>query len=298
MLMVGMTTPDREGGAGRRAETTRPLPSGKRQRPTTADLRRRPSPVAIRRDADARGTPRLRNLGDDHTINENVILVSAMTPESKLIAPKQDRSRRTLDRIVRASIEILEEQGGSGLTVQAIVRRAGASVGSFYARFAGKDDLVDYLGDRVWREAAERWDRALSEEDWSRLDLPAVVRASVRLIDRSLRSRATVLESLGNASGSGESAFQAFQQHVLAGLERLLAARGAEIAHSDPILASRIGLMAVQGVLSVPVGAPSRLTEAGRAAEAERLLLGYLTDQPSGDRTDAGGGMDFFDIWG
>jgi len=221
-----------------------------------------------------------------------------MNPDSNLIPPKQDRSRRTLDRIVRASIEILEEQGGAGLTVQAIVRRAGASVGSFYARFAGKDDLVDYLGERVWREAAERWDRALSEEDWSRLDLSAVVRASVRMIDRSLRSRATILEALGKVSGTGESAFRAFQEHVLAGLERLLTDRDGEIAHPDPVLASRIGLRAVQGALSTPVGSGSRLTEGVRAAEAERLLLGYLTEQANAGQSDTGAGMDFFDIWG
>jgi AcrR family transcriptional regulator len=221
-----------------------------------------------------------------------------MSLQPKVNAPKQDRSRRTLDRIVRASIEILEEQGGSGLTVQAIIKRAGASVGSFYARFAGKDDLVDYLGERVWREAAERWDRALAEEDWSRLDLPAVVRAAVRLIDRSLRSRATILEALGSVSGTGESAFRAFQDHVLVGLEKLLTERAADIAHSDPVLASRIGLRAVQGALSAPTGVRSKLTEAVRAREAERLLLGYLTGQTSTDQPESGAGMDFFDIWG
>ena len=67
------------------------------------------------------------------------------------IPPKQTRSRRTLERIVQASLDILEREGPDGLTVQAIVERAGSSVGSFYARFGGKDDLLEYVGDRVWR---------------------------------------------------------------------------------------------------------------------------------------------------
>ena len=76
--------------------------------------------------------------------------------------PRQLRSRRTLERIVRASLQILNEDGPDGLTVQAIVERAGSSVGSFYARFSGKDELLAYLGERIWREAAARWDEAVA----------------------------------------------------------------------------------------------------------------------------------------
>ena len=36
------------------------------------------------------------------------------------------------------------------LTVQDIVSRAGTSVGSFYARFSGKDDLFAYVEASVW----------------------------------------------------------------------------------------------------------------------------------------------------
>ena len=89
--------------------------------------------------------------------------------------PKQSRSKRTLERLVGASLEILGREGPDALTVQAIVERAGSSVGSFYARFAGKEDLLDYLGERVWREAAARWDEALASRDLSGLDLRQLV---------------------------------------------------------------------------------------------------------------------------
>ena len=93
-------------------------------------------------------------------------------PDSPLLKPPlQTRSRRTLERIVAASMAILEEEGSAGLTVQAIVDRAESSVGSFYARFTGKDDLLTYLGERAWREASERWDEALATRDWSALGL-------------------------------------------------------------------------------------------------------------------------------
>ena len=63
-------------------------------------------------------------------------------PQAKhLNPPQQSRSQRTLERIVAASLELLATQGPSGLTVQAVVDKADSSVGSFYARFKGKDDL-------------------------------------------------------------------------------------------------------------------------------------------------------------
>ena len=61
--------------------------------------------------------------------------------------PKQLRSHRTLERIARASFEILEEDGAGGLTVHAVIARARSSVGSFYARFSGRDELLAYLGE-------------------------------------------------------------------------------------------------------------------------------------------------------
>ena len=72
------------------------------------------------------------------------------------VSRRKNRARASRDvqrvpptwmRIAKASLEILGEEGADGLTVQAIVQRAGSSVGSFYARFDGKEDLLDYLGE-------------------------------------------------------------------------------------------------------------------------------------------------------
>jgi AcrR family transcriptional regulator len=71
--------------------------------------------------------------------------------------PLQDRSRRTLRRIVDAGLHLLATEGPDALTVTGIVRRARTSVGSFYARFPGKDDLLRYLGERALEEASEGW---------------------------------------------------------------------------------------------------------------------------------------------
>lgn len=74
-------------------------------------------------------------------------------------APQQERSRRTLKRILAAGLYLLEHQGRDALTVTGITKRAHTSVGSFYARFRGKDDLLRYLGERSLTEALEVWEQ-------------------------------------------------------------------------------------------------------------------------------------------
>lgn len=56
--------------------------------------------------------------------------------------PQQARSRDTERRLLAAATAILEREGLAGLSVARVVREAKSSVGSFYARFADKDDLL------------------------------------------------------------------------------------------------------------------------------------------------------------
>lgn len=216
-------------------------------------------------------------------------------PDPTVHPPKQERSRKTLERIVKASLEILEEEGTGGLTVQAIVARAGSSVGSFYARFGGKDDLLEYLESRVWEEAAGRWDEALASRDWSELDLAEVAEGAARLLPDAARSRATYLRGLDGALSQPGDAYADFLAHVLGGVRDLLLERRSEIAHDDPELAVRVGLQALVGVLS-PAAFPSgqRPDDEVLISEAAGLLRAYL--QP-GSAEGPAGEVDFFDVW-
>lgn len=80
--------------------------------------------------------------------------------------PQQARSRRTLHRLEQAALDLLRDQGLEGVTVAEVVARARSSVGSFYARFQGKEDLLRHLEVRFWEEALERWGGMV--EGWRR----------------------------------------------------------------------------------------------------------------------------------
>jgi AcrR family transcriptional regulator len=57
-------------------------------------------------------------------------------------SPKQERSRRTVDRILDAAARIFHECGYPGATTNDIADEAGVSVGSLYQYFPNKDALL------------------------------------------------------------------------------------------------------------------------------------------------------------
>lgn len=98
--------------------------------------------------------------------------------------PRQERSRETLRRIVSATESILTERGPEGVTVQDVVDHAGTSVGSFYARFDGKEAVLRYVEERFWRSAEERWDAWLDPARWRSVPAATVIARVVRTLVR------------------------------------------------------------------------------------------------------------------
>jgi AcrR family transcriptional regulator len=69
-------------------------------------------------------------------------------------APNQQRSRDTVEAILRATARILVEEGYEGTTTNRVAEVAGVSVGSLYQYFPGKESLVAALIDRHMDEVA------------------------------------------------------------------------------------------------------------------------------------------------
>jgi AcrR family transcriptional regulator len=71
-------------------------------------------------------------------------------------APLQARSQRTLDAILDATEELLEQYRFEQLPLARIILKAGVSNGSFYARFSGKDALLPALYQRYNADMPDR----------------------------------------------------------------------------------------------------------------------------------------------
>ncbi len=211
--------------------------------------------------------------------------------EAAARAPKQHRSRRTLQRITRAALELIGQNGVEGTTVGAITRRAGSSVGSFYARFDGKDDLLLYLDERIWDKVEQQWSEALADGLTDRpinelvrglarfyADLDLVHRGARDAIGRALR---------GPLAGPSDAAIR-IRAIVREDSQRLLLAKRDAMVHSDPTLAVETVCRTLETAASVfePVFLEDLCTA---------LVVHLVGDRDSS--VSSGEKVEFFDIW-
>lgn len=210
-------------------------------------------------------------------------------------APLQARSRRTLERIVQAALRLFGRDGVEGTTVHAIVEEAGSSVGSFYARFDGKEELVRFLEARVWDDALARWSQGMESGQWDEASLDRVVEGVVGLLLRTERIDADQRRVLARDAPSATGAAR-FRTTVREDVRRLLLARRTDITHPDPP-------GAVDLLFTVLVGGVRELLHEASEPEVDelsRLALSYLRPraEATGPAGPDRGEMDFFDVWG
>lgn len=191
--------------------------------------------------------------------------------------PLQARSRRTLGLIIETSRALIAERGREGLTVQEVVARSRVSVGAFYARFSGRDELLRYLDDDLAARERDRWAGELSRRAGADAGLEARIRAVVGLL----------LGSSADLPGQSHEHLRA----IAAGA--VLGGDSGEILHPDPAAAVDLVYGATLGALR---HRPTGWTDQRLADEVVRMWMGYLAG--SGEVDGRGpGSVDFFDVW-
>ena len=205
--------------------------------------------------------------------------------------PKQHRSRRTLQRISRAALELIAQNGVEGTTVGAIARRAGSSVGSFYARFDGKSDLLRYLDEHIWETVEQQWSEALADGLMDR-SIDQLVRGLARLyadLDLVHRGARDAIGRVLRGPGAGPSdAALRIRARVREDSQRLLLAQRDAIVHSDAALAVETVCRTLE--TSASLLEPVFLDDLC-AALVSHLVGDRGSSQLSGAR------VEFFDIW-
>jgi len=166
--------------------------------------------------------------------------------------PQQPRSRASLERVIAAGTQLLEEEGYEGFTLAKVSSLANVSIGSIYARVTKKDDLFLVIQDRFMAES-ERWpgfDRLDGRDDLSTRELihaavteiGKVFQANARLL-RVFMHRGIVDDAVAARSSESVSLFADI-------FERLLLTRRSEIAHADPDLAVDVAFRMAWGTLA------------------------------------------------
>ena len=171
----------------------------------------------------------------------------AASPTHAPLHPQQERSRQTAERITAAALALLERKSFAELTVSEIARKAGVSVGGFYARFPSKQALLQYFDATIV-------EGMLDSERLTEADARTVVTTYIRLAVTMFRRHRPVLQQV--ALRSRTSTDPAFKQRIrdanafLHGRFRaLLEERRAELGHPEPRVAIDLGLTFVSATM-------------------------------------------------
>lgn len=116
-------------------------------------------------------------------------------------APRQERSQKTLEKLLDAAEELIREGGLDAVTVPAVVARAESSVGSFYARFPDKGALLETLHERACNQTIWTFERALEPSLWEGRSLESIIAAMVAFSVRTFGSRRSIMTAFHRALG-------------------------------------------------------------------------------------------------
>jgi AcrR family transcriptional regulator len=149
--------------------------------------------------------------------------------------PRQSRSAETVAAILEAAAQVLEAAGFRGFNTNAVARRAGVSIGSFYQYFPNKNALTIALISRETERFRADTARALDEATGTAaMDhfIAAAVRQQLR---RPVLARLLDIEESRPEYRGELSDLQASQQTLLAIIRRddMASQVSAEVAAGD-----------------------------------------------------------------
>ena len=160
--------------------------------------------------------------------------------------PRQDRSHKTLERILDAAEQLVLEQGFDGTSVAGITKLASSSVGAFYSRFPDKHALLLCLRDRFVAQATATLDLALLPERWEGIGTRDMVYANIRFTYAMFRQRAKLVAAFARHL---DSEFLKTELKIVDRSTEAIVAifekRGEKVGHPNPPEAIRFALSTV-----------------------------------------------------
>jgi AcrR family transcriptional regulator len=200
--------------------------------------------------------------------------------------PRQPRSQATLDRVLKATEELIAEETFEKATIAEITRRSNSSVGAFYNRFADKAALLDCFDDRFFQRARAHWDTFFASPHWRQGPPARRVRRLVTFLVQKNREHRPLLRSLAlYALAQPDPRYAArrrqLEDHVLAQIRKGLLTPPGRFAHPKPALALDLGVRMILSTVQALIlfrdgpGETARSDEV-LAAELTRAFLAYL----------------------
>src|SRR6218665_1647556 len=99
-------------------------------------------------------------------MSEALMQGGRLAEQNLIRAPKQDRSQRTMDRIIDATLKLLDERDYDSITIADIARTAKTGTSSIYARFKDKRAILLASHQAVRARAVVRFEALCDPDRW------------------------------------------------------------------------------------------------------------------------------------
>lgn len=205
------------------------------------------------------------------------------------LEPKQQRSRRTLARLLSATTQTLAEHGLEGATIPRIAAVAGVAPASVYRRFRDRDSLIRAAFMDALQQGAAANRRELRLESFKNTTFDGVVNELIESIMKQYTKHSGLLRAFKRfAETDSDELFKRKALSVMmesfgASVDLLVKNFRAEIAHADPKRAVTFGLLNTATIIEVRALAKVSMarklipmTDREMRMELKRSLLAYL----------------------
>ncbi|MFM9370395.1 TetR/AcrR family transcriptional regulator [Streptomyces sp. Da 82-17] len=194
--------------------------------------------------------------------------------------PRQDRSRRMVERIVAAGESVLSRDGYARFATTRVADAAGISPGSLYQYFSNKDELIAVLMERFWARTGDRVTACLADHiaDPPERLIPHTVEALLSAMERDSQLLRVVVEEV--PPRYSEAHLHALRRRIQDLASAYLAGRAGPAGRSGAVrswvLVAAMEALAVRWVLERPAIPRELLVE-----ELTLLASGYVTGAPA-----------------
>jgi AcrR family transcriptional regulator len=203
------------------------------------------------------------------------------------LAPQQERSRKTLDLLLHATVSILDKEGLEACTLPRVAAAAAVSPATVYRRFEDKDALLRAAFLDVLQRS-NRANKAMMEKLFLRPTLAETAERIIAAFLQQYRAHPRLLRALAQfMEKHTDSEFANEANRLIAANVRLFAAlllhHRDSIRHSNPQRAALFALLSALSTIEMAVFAPQSLWQTALplsdklfCAEVTRSLIAYL----------------------
>jgi AcrR family transcriptional regulator len=199
------------------------------------------------------------------------------------LAPQQARSRESLNKLLKAAVEVLGQRGVAGTTIPRIAAHAGLTPGAVYRRFRNKDVLLETAILRILEDQHKLLLLSLPVEAAAGIPFPTLAEQVISSLVVSYRINARLLRAVRQIVQDRDGTVfwkkaAKLEMRTFEYLVDILVTSGREIKHEDPRAAAALGLIMIIGTLLEVVVNPGDIKLwKGLLPKDDKTLKGELT---------------------